>query len=167
MGSAATSNDDNGSGATSSLARLLQRGSGGGSGDNGIDIHIHAIVTAPGVSPGGMGIATLSSGGSSPAAALAGLGGARNILSANRNTLRADGGLLRAGTSLSANFVEPTNEEDYSDLFSELYSESPTPIDPNGTPVRGESESILNSSAHVNTDDEDTDNNCSTTNLSE
>lgn len=167
LGSAASSNEDNGAGATSSLARLLQRGSGGGSGDNGIDIHIHAIVTAPGVSPGGMGIATLSSGGSSPATALGGLAGVRNIFSANRNTVRADGGLSRAGTSLSANIVESTNEEDYSDLFSELYSESPTPIDPNGSPVRGESESIANSSVHRNTDDEDTDNNCSTTNLSE
>ena len=142
------SNDDtNASGATSSLARLLQRGSGGGSGDNGIDIHIHAIVTAPGVSPGGMGIATLSSSGGSPTATL---GGARNLFSSNRNSLRADGGILRSGASMASNnnFVEPTNEEDYSDLFSELYSESPTPIDPNGSPVRGENnESIASSSS--------------------
>jgi len=148
------SNDDtNASGATSSLARLLQRGSGSGSGDNGIDIHIHAIVTAPGVSPGGMGIATLSSSGGSPTATL---GGARNLFSSNRNSLRADGGILRSGASMASNnnFVEPTNEEDYSDLFSELYSESPTPIDPNGSPVRGENnESIASSAAAAATDD--------------
>jgi len=162
LGSATSPNDDNGSGATSSLARLLQRGSGGGSGDNGIDIHIHAIVTAPGVSPGGMGIATLSSGGSSPTATLS---GARNVFSSNRSNLRADGGILRSGTSLSSTFVEPTDEEDYSDLFSELYSESPTPIDPNGSPVQEESESIANPSVNRNTDDDDSDNNCSLTNV--
>jgi hypothetical protein len=140
------SNDDtNASGATSSLARLLQRGSGGVSGDNGIDIHIHAIVTAPGVSPGGMGIATLSSGGGSPTATL---GGARSLFSANRNSLRSDGGILRSGASMASNnFVEPTNEEDYSDLFSELYSESPTPIDPNGSPVRGENNESIGTSS--------------------
>jgi hypothetical protein len=158
LGSAATSNDDNGSGATSSLARLLQRGSGGGSGDNGIDIHIHAIVTAPGVSPGGMGIATLSSGGSSPNATL---GGARNVFSSNRSSIRADGGILRTGNSLSSNFVEPTNEEDHNDLFSELYSESPTPIDPNGSPVQRESGSNANSSTDRDINDDDTENNCS------
>jgi len=164
LGNAATSNDDNGSGAaTSSLARLLQRGSGGGSGDNGIDIHIHAIVTAPGVSPGGMGIATLSSGGSPTAT----LGGGRNVFSSTRNSVRAEGGILRTGTSLSSNVVEPTDEEDYTDLFSELYSESPTPIDPNGSPMRGESETIATGTTIRNTDDDDTGNNRSQMNQSE
>jgi len=161
LGSTATTNDDNGSGATSSLARLLQRGSG--SGDNGIDIHIHAIVTAPGVSPGGMGIATLSSGSGSPTATL---GGARNVFS-NRNNVRVDGGILRSGTSLSSNVVEPTDEEDYSDLFSELYSESPTPIDPNSSPVREENETIITSSANRNSDDDDAENNRSPTRMSD
>lgn len=155
LGSAVSSNDENGSGATSSLARLLQRGAGGGSGDNGIDIHIHAIVTAPGVSPGGMGIATLTSGGSSPTATL---GGARNILSSNRSSIRADGGILRTGTSLSSNVVEPPDEEDYNDLFSELYSESPTPIDPNGSPTQREGDSNMHSSADGSADDDGTEN---------
>mmetsp|Transcript_19367 Transcript_19367/g.48220 ORF Transcript_19367/g.48220 Transcript_19367/m.48220 type:complete len:1042 (-) Transcript_19367:3142-6267(-) len=162
LGSAVSSNDENGSGATSSLARLLQRGAGGGSGDNGIDIHIHAIVTAPGVSPGGMGIATLTSGGSSPTATL---GGARNILSSNRSSIRADGGILRTGTSLSSNFVEPSDEEDYNDLFSELYSESPTPIDPNGSPTQREGDSNIYSSADGSADDDGTENNYSPANV--
>ena len=161
LGSAVSSNDENGSGATSSLARLLQRGAGGGSGDNGIDIHIHAIVTAPGISPGGMGIATLTSGGSSPTATL---GGARNILSSNRSSIRADGGILRTGTSLSSNVVEPP-EEDYNDLFSELYSESPTPIDPNGSPTQREGDSNIHSSADGSTGDDGTENNYSPANL--
>ncbi len=160
LGSAVSSNDENGSGATSSLARLLQRGSGSGSGDSGIDIHIHAIVTAPGVSPGGMGIATLTSGGNSPTATL---GGARTMLSSNRSSIRADGGILRTGTSLSSNVVEPSDEEDYNDLFSELYSESPTPIDPNGSPVQRGGDSNINSSG---TDESGTENNCSPTNQS-
>ena len=160
LGSAVSSNDENGSGATSSLARLLQRGSGSGSGDSGIDIHIHAIVTAPGVSPGGMGIATLTSGGSSPTTTL---GGARTMLSSNRSSIRADGGILRTGTSLSSNVAEPSDEEDYNDLFSELYSESPTPIDPNVSPVQRGSDSNINSSG---TDENNTENNCSPTNQS-
>ena len=157
LGSAAHSSGENGSGATSSLARLLQRGSGGGSGDSGIDIHIHAIVTAPGASPGGMGIATLSSGGTSPTASL---GGARHILSSNRNSARSDGGILRSGNSPAPNVVEPMDEEDYSDLFSELYSESPTPIDPNGSPIR-EADSVQSASNNGNTDDDSIDNVCS------
>ena len=136
LGSAGGSNDEGGSGATSGLARLLARGASGGSGDSGIDIHIHAIVTTPGASPGGMGIATLSNGGSSPTATL---GSARNLFSSNRSTsVRSDGGDLRGGTSLS-NFLEQRDEEDNNDLFSELYSESPTPIDPNGSPGQRES----------------------------
>lgn len=161
LGSTGNSNGESGSGATSSLARLFQRGSGGGSGDNGIDIHIHAIVTAPGASPGGMGIATLSSGGTSPTVPL---GGARNILSSTRNSSRSDGGILRSGTS-SPPFVEPTDEEDYSDLFSELYSESPTPIDPNASPVR-EADSVQRTSNNGNTDDDNHENNCATATLS-
>jgi len=161
LGNVASSNEDNASGGASSLARLLQRGSSSGSGDNGIDIHIHAIVTAPGVSPGGMGIATLSSGNGSPTATL---GGARNLFSPNRNNLRVDGGILRTGTSLSSNIVEPTDQEDNTDLFSELYSESPTPIDPNSSPVRAQSEADTISSANRNSDDDNNANNCSPTN---
>jgi len=119
----------------------LQRGSGGASGDNGIDIHIHAIVTAPGISPGpgGLGIATVGSGGNSPTAPL---GGVRNLLSSNMGSARLRGGGSRSGNSFpSANAnVDLVDEEDYSELFSELYSENPVPIDPNGSPDRGENQ---------------------------
>ncbi|MGK3749050.1 MAG: hypothetical protein ACI8RD_001342 [Bacillariaceae sp.] len=126
--------DDNGSGNSTGLARLLSRGSNGGSGDTGIDIHIHAIVTAPGASPGGMGIATIGSGGRSPTTIL---GGARNLFSSNRGSARSGGGggALR-GNFLSSTNTDPMDEEDYADLFSELYSENPRPIDPNGSLVQ-------------------------------
>mmetsp|Transcript_53244 Transcript_53244/g.60595 ORF Transcript_53244/g.60595 Transcript_53244/m.60595 type:complete len:309 (-) Transcript_53244:109-1035(-) len=119
------------------LARLLSRGSSG-SGDNGIDIHIHAIVTAPGASPGGMGIATIGSSGRSPTA---NLGGARNSISSNWSSTGAGGGGALHGNSLSSTDVDPTDEEDYADLFSELYSENPNPIDPNSSLGRGREES--------------------------
>eukprot|EP00536_Pseudo-nitzschia_multiseries_P002536 jgi/Psemu1/251734/estExt_Genewise1Plus.C_340061 len=159
LGSISTSNDENGDNG-SGFARLLQRGSGGGSGENGIDIHIHAIVTAPGVSPGGMGIATLSNGGGGGGTPMAALGpAARNVFSAtNLGGFRSGGGT----TSLSANIVEPTDEEDYSDLFSELYSESPTPIDPNGSPGRArteESGSAVSSSTRSGTGSNNNGNN--------
>jgi len=149
------SDDDNGvsasAGADNStgLARLLSRGSSGVSGDNGIDIHIHAIVTAPGASPGGMSIATIGSGGRSPTA---NLGGARNSISSNWSSTQAGGGGAIRGNSLSSTNVNPMDEEDYTDLFSELYSENPSPIDPNGSLVPGREESHMsgNSQATVN-----------------
>ena len=113
--STASSNGENDSGATSSLARLLQRGSSSGPGDNGIDIHINTIVTAPGVLPCGMGIATLSSGNTLPSATF---DAARNIFPSNRSSTQSDGMILQSGTPSSPNFVKLTDEEDYSDLFS-------------------------------------------------
>lgn len=124
LGNVSTSNDDGeNTNPTSGLARLLQRGGGHGeSNSNGIDIHIHTIVTGPGISPGGMGIAAM--GAASPTAILGGAQ-AQSLLPQS------------PGTSLSSNIVEPTTDpEDYNDLFSELYSESPTPIDPNGSTDR-------------------------------
>merc|ERR1712238_516780 len=148
------SDDDNGAGTgagadnSTGLARLLSRGSSG-SGDNGIDIHIHAIVTAPGASPGGMGIATIGSSGRSPTA---NLGGTRNSISSNWSSTRAGGGGALHGNSLSSTDVDPMDEEDYADLFSELYSENPNPIDPNSSLGRGreESHAIGNSQATAN-----------------
>jgi len=148
LGGVANSDDTNGAADTGTgLARLLQRGSGGASGDNGIDIHIHAIVTAPGISPGsgGLGIATVGSGGSSPAAPL---GGVRNLFSSNMGGARSRGEGSRSGNyvlSTNAN-VDLDDEEDYSELFSELYSENPIPIDPNGSTDRRARESQATSS---------------------
>ena len=152
LGSASSSNDESGSGATSSLARLLARGSNGGSGDSGIDIHIHAIVTTPGASPGGVGIATLSSGRGSPTTTL---GGARNLFSSNTSTsIRSEEGDSMPGGSSPSNFVEPRDEEYDHGLFSELYSESPTPIDPNGSPAQRESNSNEGFAADRNANDD-------------
>jgi hypothetical protein len=104
--------DDNGN--SQGLGRLLrERGNGGG-----IDIHIHAVVTAPGGLPGGIGLATL--GGSPPTTA-------GNVFSHNRDR-RSNGPLLR----LRAPAV--LQEEDDNGIFSALYSENPTPINPNQSP---------------------------------
>lgn len=104
--------DDNGN--SQGLGRLLrERGNGGG-----IDIHIHAVVTSPGGLPGGIGLATL--GGSPPTTA-------GNVFSHNRDR-RSNGPLLR----LRAPAV--LQEEDDNGIFSALYSENPTPINPNQLP---------------------------------
>jgi hypothetical protein len=91
------------------IGRMLrERGVGG----NGIDIHIHAVVTAPG---GNVGLATL---------------GGTGLGSRNRST----------PTSTSARTQEPHMlQEDDDDLgiFAELYSESPDPIDPSSPGMNG------------------------------
>jgi len=111
LGSDSENGDD---GASQGLGRLLRGGNGGG-----IDIHIHAVVTSPGVTPGALGLATL--GGSPPATA-------GNVFSQTRDR-RNTGPLLRMHTP--AMLLE---DEDDNGIFSELYSENPTPVNPNQTP---------------------------------
>lgn len=111
------------------LGRLLrERGAGGGGSGAGIDIHIHAVVTAPGMSPtggtGGLGFATLGGG-----TGTLGTTGLRNSLTPGRRT---------SGSSISSrlrnNSQSLLQHHDDDGLFSELYSENPTPVDPNGSP---------------------------------
>jgi hypothetical protein len=112
MGGGDEGGDENGN--SQGLGRLLrERGNGGG-----IDIHIHAVVTSPGGLPGGLGLATI--GGSPPTTA-------GNVFSHNRDR-RSGGPLLR----LRAPAV--LQEEDDNGIFSALYSENPTPINPNQSP---------------------------------
>ena len=146
-GLASTSDDDDDE--TAGLGRLLARGGGTG----GIDIHIHAVVTTGGAGTGVVGIGggiggRLGGGGGggvvSPTATLTG-GNARSIFSSSRG-IRSNGSILRSRNTTS-NIPEP--EEDNDDLFSELYSENPTPIDPNGSPGPGDPRSNDDSSARV------------------
>ena len=128
----------------SGLGRLLrERGTGGG---GGIDIHIHAVVTAPGATPGGLGFATLGGGGGAtiPTATPIG-GGGRNIFSARERSSRTSGSILRASrnaipvmTHQEADDDQDNDDESSLGLFSELYSENPTGVDPNGSPAPGE-----------------------------
>lgn len=105
-GTAATNN-------TQGLGRILRdRGVGG----NGIDIHIHAVVTAPG---GNVGLATLGSG-------TGGLG-ATLFQAATRNTPRAPS---TPSHSLPEIVTPADADEDDLGIFSELYSETPDPFDP-------------------------------------
>jgi len=104
---------DNANGATNGNdgTRVIRMGGGrtGGVGP-GIDIHIHAVVTGAGEG-------------------LAGLGG-----------LSTGGGGVAATTNTNATppfvnnppFGSTTNHDSDHDLFSELYSESPIPVDPHG-----------------------------------
>lgn len=124
--------DENGN-SVQGLGRLLRdRGTAGGGG--GIDIHIHAVVTAPGVTPGGLGFATLGGGGIVPGAA--GMG-TRNMFSSARERSRGTGSLLRSRHPTFASAIVNQDDDDWG-LFSELYSENPVPVDPNGSPQPGE-----------------------------
>jgi hypothetical protein len=129
------------------LGQLLRGGSigGGGTGGGGIDIHIHAVVTAPGMPPGGVGITTLGGGGGVGGGGTGttggtGLGGTRNLFSSTRRT-GATGSILRSSRHPSSSLLSSRrrtmntmeDEEDMG-LFAELYSETPDPIDPNGSP---------------------------------
>jgi len=134
--------DDNEEGG---LGRLLrERGGGGGGGSGGIDIHIHAVVTAPGGGGGdGLGVTTL--GGPIPAATVVGGGGSgggggstRTLFSPStrdRSSSLRTPSILRSRHSHSHQHSN-TGEDDVEDagLFSELYSENPDPVDPNGSP---------------------------------
>jgi hypothetical protein len=151
-------NDDDGN--ASGLGRLLrERGAGGGGGGGGgIDIHIHAVVTSPGIVPGGLGLAAL--GGGTPTlmgTALGGgtptLGTTRNLFSSARdrtNRSTPTSSILRPSRHVSSSFASNSHEsEEDTGLFSELYSETPAPVDPNGSPEPGERRASLpDRSAH-------------------
>jgi hypothetical protein len=147
--------EENGSGL--GLGRLLreERGAGGGGG-GGIDIHIHAVVTAPGVGTGGLGLATL--GGATPTAAT--LGGTRNLFSSARDrSSRSPSSLLRPrNPSFSHILANNDDDHDIADmgLFSELYSENPTPLHPNGSPEPGERGATMPALSDVNHQNDDT-----------
>ena len=136
--------NDEGGGATG-LGRLLSttRGGGGGNGGNGgIDIHIHAVVTAPGVTPGGgmaIGIGSGSGGGGDGGSTgtTTTAVGTRNLFSTTQRERinRSSSSILRnrAAPSISPSTSNDDDEETLG-LFSELYSENPESIDPNGSP---------------------------------
>jgi hypothetical protein len=61
------------------------------------------------------------------------------LFSSSRGT-RSGGSLLRSRNNVTATNTFTEGEDDNEDLFSELYSENPAPIDPNGSPGPGESQ---------------------------
>ncbi len=123
------------------LGQLLRGGSLGGGG-GGIDIHIHAVVTGPGMTPGGVGITTLGGGGA--LAAATGLGGTRNLFSSTQRRSTNTNSILRTSRPSSGSLLSSrrrihlSDDEEDTGIFAELYSETPEPIDPNGSPMPGE-----------------------------
>jgi hypothetical protein len=116
-------NNDNEGGGLQGLGRLLRdRGNNGG---GGIDIHIHAIITGPGIMPGAMPITMM---GEPPVETNTG-GLPRGLFS----------GVSRRGSGDSARAtvaVPNTDEDDDMGIFADLYSENPAPLDPHGNPIR-------------------------------
>lgn len=139
---------DGGTGVAEGWGRIFRdRGSGSG----GIDIHIHAVVTAPGLD-GAIGFAALAGGGGGVAVPVAtpitgqatttnGTNGALGNLVEGSTVHRRAGS--RRFRSMSATTPDTTIdehllvgettivEEEDSDLFADLYSETPDPINPN------------------------------------
>ena len=108
-------NTGNGEGTEDNLGRLLrERGTGG------IDIHIHAVVTAPGME-GGIGMMTAPTG-----ATAIPIPEIRSQSSRQRRQLPPAPTIPR---------VVERDDEDEDGIFSDLYTENPEPIDP-ATPPR-------------------------------
>jgi hypothetical protein len=147
-------NDEAGGGAQS-LGRLLrERGNGAGGVSGGIDIHIHAVVTAPGGGGGGTGgLGLATRGGPIPAATvvgggggIGGGGGGRNLFSGSTgNRSPRTTGILRSRHSHTptSSTHNPPDDIEESGLFSELYSENPESVDPNGSPEPDERRATL------------------------
>mmetsp|Transcript_44617 Transcript_44617/g.128945 ORF Transcript_44617/g.128945 Transcript_44617/m.128945 type:complete len:1045 (+) Transcript_44617:172-3306(+) len=163
LGNASSGDEDReeGSGATVGLGQLLRGGAPGGPGA-GIDIHIHAVVTGPGgPGAGGIGLAT-PAGGAAGALGGIGIGGTRNIFSnTNRRAATSNGSILRTPSRASSSFLASrrrinSNDEEDTGIFSELYSENPEPIDPNGSPSPDERDGPIRD-VDIDSDDDDGD----------
>ena len=120
---------NNGGGGGGMLGRLLRdRGNANNDGGGGpaIDIHIHAIVTGPGVQVGPTGaMAMIPAPPLVTAAAppITTTGGGRGGLFSSRSRGNTD-------SSNRATAASPTEEDDMG-IFADLYSENPSPLDPN------------------------------------
>ena len=109
-----------GSGNNNDNTRVIRVGGGGengfgggsGGGGPGIDIHIHAIVTGPGMNIGGLG----------------GLGGVGNLSRTNNRGNAAGRTPVTATTPEHQSSGDDGFDGDEIDLFSDLYSESPPPL---------------------------------------
>ena len=86
--------------------------SGGGGNGPGIDIHIHAIVTGPGMTPPGLG----------------GFGIGGGITQTNINNANASAPVTATPVSQQRNNNDSGMDSEEIDLFSDLYSESPAPV---------------------------------------
>ena len=103
------------------LGRLLRQRETGGSG--GIDIHIHAFVTGPGVGPG-TGFAMVAD------PRVGGIGGPtipRGTGFAGLSSLHRRH--RRSHSDFHSPVIASTVNEDEMGIFSELYSENPSPVD--------------------------------------
>ena len=152
-GIASISTSDREDGVGGGLGRLLRdRGTGSG----GIDIHIHAVVTAPGLD-GAIGFAALTGGGGTgggaafpvatpvndPGTPANGANGGMGSMFPGSTSLRRGGSRrFRSTTTRTVDvaineqpIVGETNtfDEDELDLFADLYSETPDPVNPNPT----------------------------------
>ena len=140
--------DDNGNG-NSRGPRIVRFGGGNNDGGGlgpGIDIHIHAIVTGP-----GGGVAGGTGGGLGGLAGLAAMGLPLNLGSTTPSRPTA------TSITPSAVATPTTPQEDDDGLFSDLYSESPAPVDLSTT-LSSHNDSNANQNPTIETMDIESDN---------
>ncbi|GKY93437.1 hypothetical protein MPSEU_000311300 [Mayamaea pseudoterrestris] len=117
--------EGDGNGGLQGLGRILSDRTGG------IDIHIHAVVTAPGMPTGVLGLAGLMNSGDATATSSGtevtvtpeAAGG--NFLSRGRNSGR---GNRSASVRRRMSPIFQNDDEDDMGIFSDLYSETPEPV---------------------------------------
>lgn len=93
------------------LGRLIRQRENNAGGNGGIDIHIHAIVTGPGVGNGGIGLAVLG----------------EPQVASQRPTLTLTS--RRSGTAEPQIVPSTPVDDEEQGIFSDLYSENPSPVD--------------------------------------
>jgi len=125
--------DDNDAAAAEGLGRLLRdRGNGGG-----IDIHIHAVVTAPGGPAGGMaglGTAGTATPPTTTNATTVTGGGLGNLFASLPPSPRRSPRRFRSSNASHTSSSLPSTHDDDEDdmgIFADLYSENPDPVNPN------------------------------------
>jgi len=128
----------------------------GGVGGPGIDIHIHAIVTGPGMA-GATGVGGIGGLGG----LMAGMGGVATTTTTNDTAADDDafGPSFNNPAFSTAAASSPQNnneqEEDTADLFSELYSESPRPVNLHGEEEDAEMPELLHDNINIPEIDDD------------
>jgi len=129
LASEGDSNNNTGGGSGSGMLGRLLRGNNNDNNDGGggpaIDIHIHAIVTGPGIGPGALGMTMMP--GLPPPPPM-------NTNTTTPSTSSGPRGLFSSmrggGASESQRITLAPADEDDMGIFADLYSENPTPLDP-------------------------------------
>ena len=145
---------NNNTGGGGMLGRLLRDRGNNENNDGGgpaIDIHIHAIVTAPGVIPGALGMAMM------PGIPPPPLVNATNLTPSTNTGSRGLFSSRRGGGSLESHRAATNTDDDDMGIFADLYSENPPPLDPYDSATSNVTEAGGNGAARPRHEEENED----------